>query len=283
MSEAARIAAWRAGLPARLAAAAAWSLTLEEVLSDAPTRQVLAARGPRGEALVLKCVLPGRSAEAERLSLAAFAGRGVPRVLAADPAEGLLLLERVAPGIVLRHLTQHDDDAATRAAGLLIATLPVPAPAAGPFLTVTGWLGALRAAEGRLPAAALDRASGLLTDLTAGAAERLLLHGDLHHDNILRRGEGWCAIDPKGLIGERAAEAAPLLRRHADPAVPEQPRRRAAIVAETTGLDLGRIAAWGYAGAVVTAAQIVVRGTHPARKLAVAEALPPLISPRGSA
>ncbi len=44
----------------------------------------------------------------------------------------------------------------------------------------------------------------------AWVAERLLetprgsvlLHGDLHHANLLRRAEEWVAIDPKGVIGE---------------------------------------------------------------------------------
>ena len=283
MNTEARIAAWRAGLPARLdAAATAWSVTLGDVLSEAPTRRVIAARGPRGEPLVLKCTLPGPPMHAEQLALAAFAGRGVPRMLAGDPAVGLLLLERAVPGLALRHLARHDDDAATRAASLLIATLPMPAPAAGIFVKVTDWRRTLATAQGRLPPTVLDRAAGLLLDLTAAGTERLLLHGDLHHDNIVSRGNGWCAIDPKGLIGERAVEAAPLLRRHADPAVPAQPRRRAALIAETTGLDRARIAGWGYVGAVVTAAHIAARGQDAAHMLAVAEALMPLTSPRGS-
>ena len=28
-----------------------------------------------------------------------------------------------------------------------------------------------------------------------------MLHGDLHHDNILQNGDGWLVIDPKGVIG----------------------------------------------------------------------------------
>jgi streptomycin 6-kinase len=40
--------------------------------------------------------------------------------------------------------------------------------------------------------------------LLAAPREITVLHGDIHHDNILHFGErGWLAIDPKGLIGER--------------------------------------------------------------------------------
>ncbi len=34
------------------------------------------------------------------------------------------------------------------------------------------------------------------------------LHGDLHHDNIMLGARGWLAIDPKGVIGDSAYDAA---------------------------------------------------------------------------
>jgi streptomycin 6-kinase len=50
----------------------------------------------------------------------------------------------------------------------------------------------------------------------AGLADRLLgdrhgarpLHGDLHHDNMLLSPRGWLAIDPKGVLGDPAFDAA---------------------------------------------------------------------------
>lgn len=38
------------------------------------------------------------------------------------------------------------------------------------------------------------------------------LHGDLHHDNILRSPRGWLAIDPKGVSGDPAYEPANAFR-----------------------------------------------------------------------
>ena len=41
----------------------------------------------------------------------------------------------------------------------------------------------------------------------------VLLHGDLHHDNILSAERApWLAIDPKGLVGEPAYETGAWLR-----------------------------------------------------------------------
>lgn len=273
-----RIAAWRAAVPQRLhSAASRWSLALGEILAEGEASCVVAARGPDGADLVVKCALPGQGIGAEAAALAAFRGRGAVRLVAADAAAGLLVLERARPGVPLSALAERDDDAAMRIAGRLVAALPVPPPDGGLFAEAAGWGRALAGAGGRLPAPLLERASGLLADLVASAPERLLLHGDLHPGNILCHGEGWVAVDPKGLIGERAAEAACLLRTPADPARLARASRRVSILAEVTGLDRQRLAAWGLVGVVIAAAWAVEDAADPTPWLAAAEALLPLL------
>jgi streptomycin 6-kinase len=62
------------------------------------------------------------------------------------------------------------------------------------------------------PLERIDRALELFRDLSSSEAAPVLLHGDLHPDNILAADrEPWLAIDPKGVIGEPAWEAGPLL------------------------------------------------------------------------
>lgn len=39
-----------------------------------------------------------------------------------------------------------------------------------------------------------------------------MLHGNLHHDNILQSGNDWLVIVPKGIIGESAYEVAAFVR-----------------------------------------------------------------------
>uniref|UniRef100_UPI001F3A4BBB aminoglycoside phosphotransferase family protein n=1 Tax=Falsiroseomonas oryziterrae TaxID=2911368 RepID=UPI001F3A4BBB len=138
---------------------------------------------------------------------------------------------------------------------------------------------ALTAGAGVLPAPILDHAGGLLRDLVASAAPSRLLHGDLHHANILRDGEGWVAVDPKGLLGEPAAEAACLLRNPADPVLLTRAARRAAILAETAGLAHDRVLAWGYAGAVIAACWAIEDGADPSPWLAAEAALAPCLRP----
>ena len=53
-----------------------------------------------------------------------------------------------------------------------------------------------------------NRAVAIARDLMASEENRGVLHGDLHHENILSTPRGWLAIDPKGLFGERVFDVA---------------------------------------------------------------------------
>jgi streptomycin 6-kinase len=277
-----RAAAWRRGLAERLRQAEArWSLVLEGPLADGetPARAFAVRRRADGVPAVLKLAPPGQALEAEAMALTTFAGRGAARLLAADLSAGALLIERLAPGTPLRRLAAHDDEAATLAAAGVITALRRPPPRGAVLAEAAGWVRALdRAlqAPGPLPRAMLARAAGLMRNLAANAPPPVLLHGDLHAGNILRDGAaGWRAVDPKGLVGDPAFEAAAFLRDTPDPV---RTAHRVALLAETTGLPRERIAAWGYAGAALAAAWAVEDGADPARWCAAAEALAPSLA-----
>jgi streptomycin 6-kinase len=71
------------------------------------------------------------------------------------------------------------------------------------------WERAGRLFERRLLDAALDA----LGSLAPSQGEQVLLHQDLHGDNVLAAGrEPWLAIDPKPLVGEREFAVAPIVR-----------------------------------------------------------------------
>jgi len=199
-----------------------------------------------------------------------FSGRGGVRVLALDRPRGAALLERALPGTRL----PAGEDGIAVAAGVMRA-LWRPPDGAPPFPTVREWG---RALSGR-PAARF-------AELCDSMADPVVLHGDLHHDNILDAGAGrWVAIDPKGVIGEPAYETGALLR-NPRPALlvaddPERVlRRRSAQLAEALDLDLQRVREWAYVQAELSAAWHVEDGEDPAFARAVAELLEPLTRER---
>ena len=231
-------------------------------------RHVEPVRTRDGAAAVLK-LAPNVSGELAALEW--FSGHGAVRVLAADPARGAMLLERALPGTALRELAAHDEEAATAAAADLMGALWRPAPADHRFETVREWGEDL---EGR--------AAGLYAELCDSMGEPVVLHGDLHHDNVLRSGrDGWLAIDPEGVVGEREYETGALLR-NPWPGLLDLPhpgrilRRRADQLAEALDLDLERVRGWAYAQAVLAGVWFEQDGHDPAFMRACADLLEPL-------
>jgi streptomycin 6-kinase len=255
--------AWLAGLPAILAdGCARWGLVLD-LPFDLSYNYVAPAIGPGGRAVVLKSGVPCRDLTTEIAALRAYGGHGAVRLLDADADAGLLLLERVLPGTPLSALD--DDDQATLIGATAVRELWRPPPDGHAFPAVADWaagLGQLRphfgGSTGPFPVQLVDRAEGLFRDLLASAGPPELLHGDFHHGNLLWSDGGrWVAIDPKGLVGERAFDLANFLCNPVDrlPGWPDRRARlarRADLLAERLDLDRRRVLGWAAAYAVLS-------------------------------
>jgi len=257
---------WVERLPVLLAQyAREWDLRLGEPLDVPAFNWVVAAETKYGRPVVLKAGVPCRELRTEAEALTLFQGRGAVRLLAEDVNEGLLLLERLEPGTTLWDV---DDDEATGAFCRVVKRLWRPAPEQHGFPSTADWgtgFQRLRrhygGGTGPLDAGLVGRAEALFDELERTADEVVVLHGDLHHGNVLTaRREPFLAIDPKGVVGERAYEAgawlrnplADLLRDGADGAVGTT-RRRVAIMGERLGLAEDRMLAWAFAQAVLSA------------------------------
>jgi streptomycin 6-kinase len=128
----------------------------------------------------------------------------------------------------------------------------------------------------------LQRACALFGELAASQGDRKLLHGDLHHDNILWDAtRDWVAVDPKGVIGEPAYEFGAMLRNPTENpelfAHPSIAARRASIIAERLACDADRVLAWGFAQGILSAVWALEDGTNPAGGMATAAAIWPLL------
>jgi len=265
------------------AATARWRLVAEREPVDTLNGCVMFVR--RGaERLVLK-IVGAASDEMQALpAYAHFAERGAVRLLA--QAGRALLLERIDPGHALtQRVIDGDDDGATAILCDVMASLHRAAPPPAGLARVEDFsadFDRYRASGGPLPAALVDRAAAVFSDLCHSQGPRVVLHGDLHHDNVLDAGGGrWVAIDPKGVIGEPAYETGALLRNpRPELLAADDPagvlRRRSAQLAEALDLDLARVREWAYVQAELSAAWHVEDGEDPAFALAVAELLEPL-------
>jgi streptomycin 6-kinase len=93
-----------------------------------------------------------------------------------------------------------------------------------------------------------------------------LLHGDLHHDNVLSATRApFLAIDPKGLAGEPAYEVGPYFY-NPQPELKQHPNLvqlfewRMAILVEHLQMDRERLIACAFAHSVLSAAWSIEDG-----------------------
>ena len=140
-------------------------------------------------------------------------GRGSPHLFAFDKESGALLIERMQPASSAKNLVlQGDDRGATNAIAKSILGLKHQPPKKEVFPHVNEFVNDLIKLKPHVQESLLTRAIFLLKDLTSDASKDVLLHGDLHHDNVLKHGDHWVAIDPHGFIGPRSFEVGAMLR-----------------------------------------------------------------------
>jgi streptomycin 6-kinase len=250
-------AAWVRELPAFLEdMAQRWSLTLLPPY-DLSYNYVAPAVRADGSKAVLKVGMTNPELLSEIAALQLYDGQGMVRLLAAEPEKGVMLLERIEPGTPLVNL---DDEQATSIAAQVMRQLWRPLPPDHPFGTVADWAAGLQrlraefgGGTGPFPRHLVEMAESLFAQLLASMAEPVLLHGDLHHWNILSaERQPWLALDPKGIVGEPAYEVGALLR-NPDLMPRQVQKRRVDQLAAELGFDRERILGWGFAQAVLSA------------------------------
>jgi streptomycin 6-kinase len=226
----------------------------------------------RGERAMLKIA----SHEEERRGgelMAWWGGEGAARVLEREAMA--ILLERLdGPRGLAAMVCAGEDDEATRilcrvAAGLHAARTAPPPRSLTPLDVWFRALWPAADAQGGVFAKAAQTAG----DLLGQPRDPVVLHGDLHHDNVLDGGpRGWLAIDPKGLVGERDFEFANLFR-NPDAQIALSPgrlRRQARIVAAQARVDETRLLRWILAYAGLGAAWSLQSGHDAGPGLAIA-------------
>jgi streptomycin 6-kinase len=205
-------------------------------------------------------------------------GDGAARVLARD--DDALLLERAEGTASLAEMARTGrDEEACRVLCAVAARLHAPRPKPLPELVpLAHWFRELEpaaAAHGGI----LARCAATARSLLAEPREINVLHGDLHHGNVLDfEARGWLAIDPKCLVGERGFDFAniftnPDLDDPTRPVAtkPDRFARRLQAVTEAASLERKRLLRWILAWTGLSAAWFLGDGDPAAIDLRVAE------------
>lgn len=266
---------WAAAFPEALSACVtAWELENITPLSNLSYNFIAAAETASGQAVILKMGVPNPELTTEVLALRAYNGRGAARLLDYDSVHSALLLERLSPGTELHRLGNNLQECET--AARVMEQITILPPDKHEFPSIAEWVEVFDETEQEvdpqaygLPVAMLDTARGYAEELIRTTGQDWLLHGDLHHFNILYDEQrGWTAIDPKGVIGDKAYQTArfffnpsPDLLSMPDPLAVT--RQRADIFSERLKLDRQRILRWAYVDCILSACWSIDEGADP--------------------
>jgi streptomycin 6-kinase len=225
-----------------------WGLRLGEPYQAGAAGYTVRADLPDDTPAVLKLIYPHREAEHEGEALRVWDGDGAIRLLSYDESRWAMLVERCEPGTLLAKV---DLDLAL---DVLIGLLPrLWKPVREPFRSLEdeamGWIDYLptewEQAGKPFERQLLDAAMARLGALASSQGEQVLVHQDLHGDNVLAaQREEWLVIDPKPLVGEREFAVAPIVR---DPELGHSRRDvlyRLDRLTSELGLDRDRARSW---------------------------------------
>lgn len=226
---------------------------------------VAPAKTSENEDVVLKISFPKNDIfNVEIEALRFFHGDVAVKILRDDLQNGAVLLERAIPGERLR--TVLDDTKLISIASEVIKRLhkPIVKNKSSIFPTIADWAEVFdkykekfALAKGPIPQWMFEKAERIFRDSASDTTKAVLLHGDLHSDNILSSHRGWLVIDPHGVIGEPEFELAAFLRNpiYDFPKGSDYKKletQRILQFAEELGFDKQRILDWAFAGAVIS-------------------------------
>jgi streptomycin 6-kinase len=233
---------------AATACAEQWGLRLGEPYVPGAAGYATRAELEDGTPVVLKISTPHRESEQEADALERWDGDGAVRLLERDDDRHALLLERCEPG---RFLSERP---AGEALDVLVGLLPRLWKSPDGFRTLedeAAWWAEYLPRETRVEPRLRDAALDALRMLPSTQGELVLVHQDLHAENVLAaQRQPWLVIDPKPLSAEREFAAAPIVRSfelgHSKPDVLYRLDR----LSSELGLDRDRVRGWTIAQTV---------------------------------
>lgn len=233
-----------------------WELKIQDPF-DLSYNFVAPAIRNDGEEVVLKVVLSRKEFLAELETIKRMKGKGMVKLLEYDSEIGVMILERLSPGITLAEI--ESDEEAARIAAQIMKSLWIAAPEGTNIQTVTDREHSLKRIiqnnqDGfeQISKEMLQEALLIFEQLNSEINNPYLLHGDLHHYNILKDGDSWVSIDPKGLIGDREYDVIQyLLNKLPEKNVKKTIEKRIDIFVEELNLDKERVLLRGFSHAVL--------------------------------
>ena len=252
---------WLDRLPGNVAAMCEkWQITLHPVVPHSSITLVVLGDSPVLGPVVIKSSPLAGEFRSEATALRVAGGGNVSKLYDVDFDQSIMVVEQIVPGTPLKHFGM-DDEIATRLAAETVQTFWREVPDPHGLTPLRPWCRALLTWERDdrvIPHDLITRAQDVANRCLDNQTKHVLLHGDVHHDNLLRRGaDDWAIIDPKGLIGDPAFEVITWMWNPMG--VAEHPdysgllSRRIDIFSEVWGFSREILVEWAFFGSVLSA------------------------------
>jgi streptomycin 6-kinase len=155
------------------------------------------------EAIVLKIGLECELLQKEANILKFFENHGAIKLI--DSTVGALLLRRAVPGNSLMKYFPDREDESIEIAADVIRRLHSANDIPENFTPLEELLCDLHK-KCDIPDRFISKAQRIAGHLSETTTKQTVMHGDLHHDNILRDSDEWQIIDPAGVVGDPVYE-----------------------------------------------------------------------------
>ncbi|MDR3501187.1 MAG: aminoglycoside phosphotransferase family protein [Legionella sp.] len=256
-----------------------WGLSELIPVSNMTFNYVAKAKLNTGELVVLKISYDRQSILNEQQALACLGPRGSIKLIDSNSRHNALLLQQAVPGITLKSLYHEQQDYVMDCYVETMQRLHCNQPQfeQSNHPQVADWLQAFDSpALQQIPTVLLKKAIELRNKLLSSLKPLIFLHGDLHHDNILRHGSEWLAIDPKGVIGEAEFEIAAFDFMYINELATTRDvktlfAKRVELLAQKSGLEAQRINDWVFVRLILMAAWFIEDNGEPRWVIKLAE------------
>ena len=184
-----------------------WNLEIVSLVDYFSVNCVFICRSKEFGDTVLKIGLPYKEVFTEVQVLKDYSGKYYCNIFDSDAENGVILEECIQPGIRLR--AEQSLDIRLNAFSELFNGLHIAPPNANLYPTYFSWVDRItefmsaKTVEHKELYLLMKKARDICSLLCTDYPRMMLLHGDLHHDNILLGSDNkYRIIDPKGVIGD---------------------------------------------------------------------------------
>lgn len=272
---------WIANLPVIISELTSyWELKQVASVNNMTFNYVAKAMTNTNHPVILKISCDEKSLSHEIQALKYFDGNGSIRLISHHPVHHALLLQQAVPGITLKSLYSSQIEYVMDSYVDTMKKLHNKhLSKTHDYRHIKDWLSVIDNLPDQVcPPRLTKKAVALKNELLASISDEVFLHGDLHHDNILKDRDHWLAIDPKGIVGEPEFEIAAFDFMYVNELANMNNVKnifevRVNLLAQKANLNPQRIRDWVFVRLILMAAWHVEDNGDPSWAIKLAEAL----------